>query len=184
MKQLLAVCAFLMYSSVSFANASFEPNTLGGNDEVPNKLIESLLEDQDAKTVLETPYMAFYEVKGKVSGNKMRFDDIIKNRSFPDERLAALALGIAAMANRPAFTTGSRIQPSAMAYVVFYDGKIDAIAPERRMLLPTSVDKEPNTTAILVVRNADNSNARDARITASTKGRRDGSDIYVFDLAI
>jgi len=184
MKRLIAIFAFLIYASVSFANSSFEPNTLGGNDGISNKLIASLLEDQEARAVLQTPYMAYYEVKGKVSGNKMKFDDIVENRSFPDERLAALALGIAAMANRPAFTTGSRIQPSAMAYVVFYTDKIDAIALERRMHLPTSVDKEPNTTAILIVRNADNSNARDARITASTKGRRDGSDIYVFDLAI
>ena len=184
MKRSIAVFAFLIYSSVSFANASFEPNTLEGNDEVPNKLIESLLGDKEAKAVLQTPYMAYYEVKGKVRDSNMIFNDIIENRSFPDGRLAALALGIAAMASHPSFATGSRIQPSSMAYVVFYDGKLDAIAPERRLHLPTSVDQEPNTTAILIVRKADNSRARDARLTNSTKLRRDGSDIYVFDLAI
>ncbi|NQV66639.1 MAG: hypothetical protein HQ497_14875, partial [SAR86 cluster bacterium] len=113
MKRSIAVFAFLIYSSVSFANASFEPNTLEGNDEVPNKLIDSLLGDQEAKAVLETPYMAYYEVKGKVRGSNMIFNDIIENRSFPDGRLAALALGIAAMASHPSFTTGSRIQPSS-----------------------------------------------------------------------
>ena len=162
-------------------NAAYEVNTLGANKAVPNSLIKSQVDVDTAGALLETPYKGFYQIGSKVINKRITFPKVKSKQSFPDGRWEALAKGIAGLAETPAFNTGSRIDPRATAYVAFYDVDIKGVDRSKVMLLPTSVEGEPNTLAVLLVRHKNHTSAKNAELGRSGQM---GSNVYFFELAL
>jgi len=171
-------------SGVAAAKPALDENTLGANDHVPNYLIETQLSDTEAEALLTEPYLAFYQVNGKAIGSTMHFKKISNRRSYPDDRLADVAKSIAAMADRPLHNTGSRVKPRATAFVAFYEGRVDGFSSDQIQYLPTSAEKAPNIMAVLIVQDTQNSATKNGGRTVRTAGGPEGSDVYLFELAL
>lgn len=177
----IALTIILTGFGIASALAAYGANTLGENTAIPNNLIKSQLETGVAGALLNTPYKGFYQINSQVKNKKIKFLNVKEQRSFPDERWTALAKGIAGLAETPAYTTGSRIDPKATAYVAFYDVNSMEIDKSQIMKLPTSVEGDANTLAVLVVKHKNHSKAKSAIIGNSAKK---GSDIYFFELTL
>ena len=177
----LASIMILSGAVVASAIAAYGANTLGENTAIPNNLIKSQLDKSVAGALLNTPYKGFYQINSTVKNNKIKFLKIKEKQSFPDERWTDLAKGIAGLAEVPAYTTGSRIDPKATAYVAFYDVNSMEIDKSRVMKLPTSIEGDANTLAVLVVKHKNHTKAKNAVI--GNKGQQ-GSDIYFFELTL
>ena len=173
---IVVVC--LATSAWATAKVKYEEHTIGGNRAIPNRIVENSFDQQHAATILETPYDGFYQISGKAGGDSCTFRKVSARKSYPDDRWAKLAKGITRQVNVPAPSTGSRIKPSATAYVVFYEGGIEGFEPENVQQLTTSVEGEPNTLAILVIKQSDSSGS--TRFT----GFGAEQNIFFFELTI
>jgi hypothetical protein len=172
----------LAFAGITQAQAGYDANTLGANKSVPNSLIKKELDDSTAGIILETAYKGFYQIGGKVVKSQFTFKNVKTKKSFPDERWAEVATNIASLADAPVYSTGSRIRPSATAYVAFYDTNIK-VDRSKVMRLETSVKGEPNIVAVLVVKRKNTTSAKNPE-----RGIRGGgeptSNVYLFELAI
>jgi hypothetical protein len=178
----------ILMLTVSFANAgqNFDHNTLGANALVPNNVVRKSLDESVAQRILGTPYTAFYRVDGEVSDNKMLLNRLKSKSSYPDESLAQIALGVASWIEFPSYSTGSRIKPRASAYIALYKDVLSDLEVKGVMKVPTSVDADPNTLVVVVIDRKDNSKATNSNIRDANAelGLRDGSDVYLFELAM
>jgi hypothetical protein len=182
----IALLILLTASSFVFAKAGYEVNTLGANNAVPNRLVENKVDGDAAEALLSSQYMAFYQIKGKLEGNMMRFKNVNAKASFPDARFANVAESIAAMANRPVHNTGSRVRSRATAFVAFYEGAVPGIDASNVQHLTTSSDKAPNVMVALVIQDNDSAGKKGTRTSANQRedGAIQGSDVYLFELAL
>lgn len=173
---------------VSFANAgqNFDHNTLGANALVSNNVLEKSLDESLAHRILATPYTAFYRVDGEVRDNKMLLNRLKPQGAYPDNSLAQIALGVASWIEFPAYSTGSRIRPRASAYIALYKDVLSDLEVKGVMRVPTSLDAVPNTLVVVVIDRKDNSKATNSNIRDANAelGLRDGSDLYLFELAM
>jgi hypothetical protein len=168
------------------ANIPFQDNSLGTNQAIPNKLVESVMTAEQAEQFLSKSYTGFYQLQGEVTNNKIRFEKVKQKVSFPDASLEPLALGLAGLIEIPVYTTGSRIKTRATAFMAFYEGTPAEYGIKNALTVPTSVDGEPNTTVLLIIKQKETSAARNAnmRLANAEAGKRDGSQAYFFQLAI
>lgn len=173
----------LVISSISITtlHAAYGENTLGENEAISNALVKSQVDAGTAGALLNTPYKGFYQINSKMKNRKITFTKIKEKQSFPDQRWRRLATGIAGLAEIPAYTTGSRIEPRATAYVAFYDVNSMDIDRSKIMRLPTSVDGDPNTLAVLFVKHKNHTKAQNS-VLGNDAGK--GSDVYFFELAL
>ncbi len=187
MRKLIAI-ALLIVPGIALAEVTYLENTLGANKVVPNKMIENSMDADVANVLLQTPYTGFYRIDGKVRDNKMSFEKVKDKYSFPDGRLEPLALGITGLMKFPVYTTGSRVKTQATAYVAFYKDKeaIEGLDIENVMRIPTSVQGEPNTLAVVIVKSKEPGNAKDPnlRYAGTDLRQRDGTRAYFFEVAI
>jgi len=181
-----ATILILMASLAQMASAQAmeQVNTLGANDAVTNSLVESLVDKATAKALLETPYKGFYQLESKVKNTKIVFSKVDPERSYPDERWEALASDIASLVQMPAYSTGTRIDPKATAYVVFYDANIEGVDRSSAIYLPTSAYSEPNTLAVLLIEHDNHSSTRDALGTRLRSAHQNTNRILLFELAM
>ena len=179
----VALLTLLTVAGFVSAKSGFAENTLGANGTIPHSMIAEELEPLAADALLNSPYMAFYQVNGKVDGNMMRFSKLNTRESFPDDRLAYAAKSIAGMADRAVNNTGSRIKEKATAYVAFYEGRVPGISPEHIMVLTTSAQKAPNVMAVLIVKDNNSASKKGSRTVSNTSGP-EGSGVYLFELAL
>jgi|DEB0MinimDraft_6_1074348.scaffolds.fasta_scaffold134015_1 hypothetical protein len=186
LKNLVALTFAVALPVFAQAIIPFEENSLGANKVIPNKLVESVMTLEQAEKFLSKSYTGFYQLQGKVTNNKLRFEKVKQKVSYPDASLEALALGLAGMIEIPVYTTGSRIKSRATAYMAFYEGTPAEYGIENAVTVPTSVDGEPNTTVLLIIKQKETSAARNAnmRLANAEAGKRDGSQAYFFQLAI
>jgi hypothetical protein len=100
--------------------------------------------------------------------------------------LAQIALGVASWIEFPSYSTGSRIKPRASAYIALYKEVLSDLEVKGVMKVPTSVDADPNTLVVVVIDRKDNSKATNSNIRDANAelGLRDGSDVYLFELAM
>lgn len=166
---------------IASALAAYGANTLGENTAISNKLIERQVEKNVAGALLNTPYKGFYQINSRVKNQKIKFTKVKEKQSFPDERWTALAKGIASLAETPAYATGSRIDPKATAYVAFYDVNSMEIDKSKIMKLPTSIEGEANTLAVLVVKHKNHTKATSANLGVTNE---QDSNIYFFELTL
>jgi hypothetical protein len=169
-----------------FVSANYMDNTLGDNKQVPNKLMGQIMDEAIANSMLDTPYIGFYRIDGKVKNNKIRFERVQDKYSYPDHSLESLAVGLMSLIEIPVYSTGSRIKTRATAYVAMYNGTPDQFGLENAVTIPTSLDAAPNTTVLVIIKQKEMSNAKNAnmRLANSELGKRDGSQAYFFQLAI
>ena len=159
-------------------------NTLASNDAIANQLIETQVDESTAGALLETPYRGFYQINSKVNGGRMTFDRVVSKQSFPDARWKDMATDIASLVEIPAYSTGSRINPKATAYVVFYDNNVSGVDRSRVMRLPTTTDAEPNMMVLLVIKHQNFSRTQAVRGTQTESASQNGNSIYFFELAM
>ena len=177
----LTLITLLSCLGITTALAALGANTLGENSAISNALIKSQVDNGTAGVLLNTPYKGFYKINSKVQNKKIKFVKVKSDQSFPDQRWQGLAKGIAGLAEVAAYTTGSRIDPRATAYVAFYDVDSMQLDPSQVMKLPTSVKGDANTLAVLVVKHKNHSKATSGAIGNKV---RKGSDIYFFELTL
>ncbi len=173
---MLVIC--LVVSGVAVAKANFEENTVGANGAVQNKIIENALDSFQAASVLAAPYAAFYKISGKAGNDNFDFKRVSAKSSFRNARWAKLATSIAKQVTIPAPTTGSRVKPSANAFVAFYPGGIEGLEPKGVVQLQTSVTGEPNTLAVLIV------DRKMLKGTTLFTGFQSVPSVYFFELAM
>ena len=173
---MLAVC--IVFSGVAVATVNYAENTVGANQAVPNRIVEKAMDVIQATSILKAPYSAFYKISGKAGKDNFDFKRVSAKKSFPDARWAKLARSIANQVRIPAPSTGSRVKPSANAYVAFYPGGIEGLEPKRVVQLETSVEGEPNTLAVLVIDQKTSSGS--TRFT----GFQPVPEVYFFELAL
>tara|TARA_B100000809_G_scaffold127489_1_gene125595 strand:- start:5320 stop:5877 length:558 start_codon:yes stop_codon:yes gene_type:complete len=173
-------------ASVAQAGLGFEEHTLGANKLVSNKIVRKSLDEPLAQRILETPYTAFYQVDGEVRDNKIFLNKLKSKSSYPDESLAQIALGVASWIEFPSYSTGSRIKPRASAYIALFKDVLSDLEVEDVIGVPTSLDADPNTLVVVMVKRKDNSKATNSNIRDANAefGLRDGSDVYLFELAM
>lgn len=176
----------LLIPGLAIASNGDALNTLATNKAVPSKLIPSVMAPEMATKFLNAPYSGFYQIQGKVKGNKMKFDKVKTKVSFPDASLEPLALGLTSLLDLPVYSTGSRIKTRATAYVAFYSDQPEQLGIDNAITVPTSVDKDPNTTVLVIIKQKETSSARNPNMQLSNAelGKRDGSQAYFFQLAI
>jgi hypothetical protein len=106
--------------------------------------------------------------------------------SFPDSSMETLTLGLAGLIETPVYSTGSRIKTRATAYMAFYEGDPADLGIENAITIPTSVEGDPNTFVLMIIKQKETSNARNPnmRLVNAEIGKRDGSQAYFFQLAI
>lgn len=182
-----AVLTFtLLIPAFAMATATFDENSLGANDVISNKLIESVMQAEMAEKFLEKAYTGFYQVQGNVRNNKLIFDKVKTQVSFPDDSMEPLAKGLAGLLEIPVYSTGSRIKTRATAYLAFYNGDIADLGVDNAITIPTSVEGEPNTIVLVIIKQKETSSARNPnmRLANAELGKRDGSQAYFFQLAI
>ncbi len=181
------ILSFLFFT-VSFAQAGqdFDEHTLGANKLVSNKIVRKSLDEPFAQRILETPYTAFYQVDGEVRDNKILLNKLKSKSTYPDESLAQIALGVASWIEYPSYSTGSRIRPRASAYIALFKDVLSDLEIGGVIGVPTSVESDPNTLVVVVVKRKDNSKATNSNIRDANAelGLRDGSDVYLFELAM
>ena len=186
LKNLFALTLVLAMPAFAQANIPFEENSLGGNKVIPNKLVESVMAEEQAEKFLSKSYTGFYQLQGKVKNNKLRFEKVKDKVSYPDDSLKQLALGLAGLIELPVYSTGSRIKPRATAYMAFYEGSTEDFGIENAVEIPTSAEGEPNTIVLLIIKQKETSSAKNPnmRLANAELGKRDGSQAYFFKLAI
>ena len=170
--------------AIPSALAMNQVNTLASNEAIPTQLIETQVDEETARILLETPYKGFYEIKSKIKNRSITFGTVVPEESFPDERWVSMATDIASLVEIPAYTTGSRIDPTATAYVVFYDVYMPGLDHSDVILLPTTSNARPNTLAILVVKHQNHHLTRDIRNVQTASADQNGNLIYFFELAL
>lgn len=169
---ILFILVFLM--GMAHAQESNPVNTLQANDAISNELIERLVDESTAEILLQTPYEGFYKIRGRVDGSKITFDKVVADKSYPDDRWAHLAAGIAGLYELPAIWPGTHLKPRATAFVVFYDYNIPGLDRSKVALLSTSSNAPPNILAVLVIKKGPQ--------TLSTD--RTGNSLFIFELAM
>lgn len=178
----------ILFFTTSFAQAEqgFDEHTLGANKLVSNKIVRKSLDEPLAQRILETPYTAFYQVDGEVRDNKIFLNKLKSKSTYPDESLAQIALGVASWIEFPSYSTGSRIKPRASAYIALFKDVLSDLEVEDVIGVPTSLDADPNTLVVVMVKRKDNSKATNSNIRDANAefGLRDGSDVYLFELAM
>ena len=180
----LALLVMVSLTGIASAQAMNQINTLGANDAISNTLIETQVDEGTASVLLETPYKGFYQFRSKVNHAKMIFSKPVSKQSFPDERWMDIAKDIASLVEMPAYSTGSRIEPRATAYVVFYDIDMPGVDRSKVILLPTTTDTEPNMLAILVIKHQNHSSTQDVLGTRTSSADQSGNNIFFFELAM
>ncbi len=185
MKKVIVLLAILAPVFAS-ASTTIAGDSLGTNNAISNKLIESLMNPEQAEKFLAAPYTGFYQIQGNVKNNKLRFNKVKSKVSYPDDSLEPLALGLADLIEIPVYSTGSRIKTRATAYIAFYRDQQDALGVSNAVPVPTSVEKEPNTIVLVIIKQKETSNARNPnmRLANAEVGKRDGSKAYFFELAM
>jgi hypothetical protein len=95
-------------------------------------------------------------------------------------------LGVASWIEFPSYSTGSRIKPRASAYIALFKDVLSDLEVEDVIGVPTSLDADPNTLVVVMVKRKDNSKATNSNIRDANAefGLRDGSDVYLFELAM
>lgn len=185
---MIRIIFFFLFFIANFAQAGqvFDEHTLGANKLVSNKILQKSLDEPLARRLLETPYTAFYQVDGEVRDNKIFLNKLKSKSSYPDESLAQIALGVASWIEFPSYSTGSRIKARASAYIALYKDVMSDLEPEEVVGIPTSLDLDPNTLVVVVVKRKDNSRATNSNMRDANAelGKRDGSDVYLFELAM
>jgi hypothetical protein len=178
----------ILFFTASFAHAgrNFDENTLGANKLVSNNIVQKSLGEPLAQRILETRYTAFYQVNGEVRDNKVLLNKLQSKSSYPDESLAQIALGVTSWIESPSYSTGSRIKARASAYIALYKDVMSDLEIEEVIGIPTSLDIDPNTLVVVVVKRKDNSRATNSNIRDANAelGKREGSDVYLFELAM
>lgn len=180
----IALLILVSLTGIAAAQAEYQDNTLGANEAISNTLIESQVDESTAAALLETTYKGFYQIGSRVKHARISFSEIESQQSFPDERWATMAKDIANLVEFPAYSTGSRIEPKATAYVAFYDAYMPGLDSSKVMLLPTSKDAEPNTLVVLVVKHKNHSSAQDVRGVQTNSASQSGNRIFFFELAM
>ena len=185
MKKIVMIL-LLLVPGLSVAGTDYEENTLGANKALSNKMVAKLLGDTDAERVLSTPYTGFYKIDGKVKNNKVSFEKVKAKLSFPDASLEPLALGITGLIEFPVYSTGTRIKTRVSAYVVIYKDSLQDVQFKNVVTLQTSVGAEPNAVAMVIIRQKEMSNARNPNmmLANSELAKRDGNQVYYFEVAI
>ncbi|MDA0979227.1 MAG: hypothetical protein O3B72_11755 [Proteobacteria bacterium] len=186
MKRLMSFAGLMLVTSFALAGIKYSENSVGANKALPNNIVERLLDETSAEQVLATPYTGFYEIGAKVRDNSFSFERVDDKESFPGDMYEPLALDLVNLLNIPAYDTGTRIKPRATAYVVLFREGIDTlnIDPKRMVTLPSSAGQEPNTVAMIIIRQKDTSNASsDSYRSDIQRGNRDGNSVYFFRLA-
>lgn len=161
-----------------------QANTLQDNGRVPESLVRSQVSDEMAGALLKAPYKGFYQIESTVKNRKMLFSKLDAEQSFPDQRWETIALDIASLVQMPAYSTGSRIDPKATAYVVFYDRDVSGVEPEKVIYLPTSAYSRPNTLAVLLIEHDNHLATRDALGTRTRSADQNTDNIFFFELAM
>ena len=171
-------------TGIASVQAMEQANTLGSNEAISNALVESLVDDSEAKALLDAPYKGFYQIESKVKNSKIVFSNVETKLSYPDERWEIIATEIASLVQMPAYSTGSRIDPRATAYVVFYDVDLPGVDRSSAIYLPTSAYSEPNTLAVLLIDHDNHSSTRDALGTRLRSAHQNTDRILLFELAM
>ena len=166
------------------AQAMNQVNTLSANDAMPNKLVETQVDEETARILLETPYKGFYQIESDIRNRKITFGEPVPEASFPDQRWEIMAKDIASLVEIPAYSTGSHIEPRATAYVVFYDIYMPGLDHSKVILLPTSSNAKPNTLAVLVIEHRNHYRTKDIRGTQTGSADQNGNRLYFFELAM
>jgi len=179
---ILLTMLFLM--GISSAQATSQVNTLSANDTISNQLIESQVDEETANILLETPYRGFYAIESKIKNRNITFGEVVTEQSFPDGRWGAMAADIASLVEIPAYSTGSRIEPTATAYVIFYDIYMPGLDHSKVILLPTSSNAKPNMLAVLVIEHRNHLRTREIRGTQTGSADQNGNQIFFFELAM
>ena len=159
-------------------------NTLETNEAIPSKLIETQVDEETARILLETPYKGFYQIESNIKNRAITFGKTVPEKSYPDERWEMMARDIASLIEIPAYSTGSRIEPKATAYVVFYDVYMPGLDHSKVILLPTTSNAKPNTLAVLVVEHRNHLRTREIRGTQTGSADQNGNRIFFFELAL
>lgn len=177
---------FIMLSLIGITStqAINKTNTLATNEAISNQLIETQVDEETARVLLDTPYKGFYQVESIIKNRHITFGDIEPQQSFPDERWQDLARDIASLVEIPAYSTGSHIAPTATAYVVFFKTYMPGLDYSKVILLPTSSNARPNTLAVLVIKHRNHHRAQDIRGTQTGSADQNGNRIYFFELAM
>ncbi len=111
---------------------------------------------------------------GNGSRAGIQFGKVVADQSYPDDRWAHLAAGIAGLIEFPASWPGSHLKPRATAFVVFYNYNMPGLDRSKVMLLPTSSNAPPNMLAVLVIEKGHQTNSADL-----TRG-----SLVIFELAM
>ena len=93
------------------------------------------------------------------------------------------APGLAGLIEIPAYSTGSRIKTGATAYMAFYERDPAEPGIENAITIPTSVEGDPNTFVLMIIKPKETSNARNQnmRLVNAQIGKRDGSQATSFN---
>jgi hypothetical protein len=180
----LILFSLLIFAGADCAQAMNQSNTLAANDAIANELIEAQVDEETARVLLETPYKGFYQIESKIRKRQITFGEVVPQQSWPDDRWGLMARDIASLIEIPAYHTGSRIEPKATAYVVFYDIYMPGLDHSKVMLLPTTSNAKPNTLAVLVVKHQNHYRARSIKGTLTGSADQNGNLIYFFELAM
>lgn len=184
MLRTMALLIILSLAGIVTANETKTVNTLASNETISNSLIETQVDDETASILLKTPYKGFYEIESRVKHTDITFGKIVPQHSFPDDRWQKLASDIASLVKIKAYTTGTRIEPKATAFVVFYDIYMPGFDRDNVILLPTSTLSQPNTLAVLVIEHQNHSITKDISGWQTGSADQNGNLIYFFELAM
>lgn len=179
---LLAV-AFVLATGGS-VSATDKVNTLSQNEAIPDQLVMKVISDDIAEVMLDTPYKGFYQLSSKIKNRKMVFSEVETEVSYPDKRWEGLALDIASLVQMPAYSTGSRIDPKATAYVVFFDRNAPGLDVEEPIYLPTSAYSRPNVLAVLLIEHDNHYSARSSTGTRVRSADQNTDRALFFELAL
>jgi hypothetical protein len=180
----MTLSIMIVFSGLAATQANEPSNTLRANGAVPESLIFGQLDDSSAETLLAAPYKGFYQVESQIRKRRITFGTVESTQSYPDARWSNLARDIAGLVEMPAYSTGSRIEPKATAFVAFYDLGMPGLDRSRVRHLPTSSNAEPNMLVVLIIKHQNHSRSRDVKGTRSGSSSDNGNEIYLFELAM
>ncbi len=99
-------------------------HSLKGNDNIPHREIMAFYPVEAWKMIKDTPYSGYVIVHGQVN-KKSEFLPGKVTECYPDDSKNKLALKMAGNVKLSSATVGTRINPKADVYVIFYDGNND-----------------------------------------------------------
>jgi len=120
------LAGFVMASSMSAQNLV---HTIDGNPDIPGLDIRAFYRDEAWKMIKDAPYQGYVVVKGTVNP-RGEFHARRVESSYPDDSKNDLAFKMSEEVKISSAKVGTRIDPKASVYVIFYEEN-----PEQKVAL-------------------------------------------------